>query len=490
MDRKIIAAVLVAALVVMGGAAALVLNSDSDDGFSYDPTGYPAYMAVLGNADLDNDFDADDVSKIRGFVDSPPAEYGYGDYYMYDADYDGDIDADDAAKVEAIVSAIDSGDWSGVGKVHYVNVDLEIAAYDMTKNNKVITLIAPPLDSVLAMGGQDLVVGTDSRITTGKYHAEYASTFNFDELYDVGSCGEPDTEVISKASKEYSGVNVVCGTRDSYGPTLEKVFSGTDVQIIRIASWEYGGTLYGFMTLGFLLKLMDGATEYFNWYNGVIGTVQNIVDSVDPGKRSEGKVGAAACYGYLDELSLLGEYSGEYANLMALDPFDSAEDYLSGKTTGGHGDALSAEGISAMYQQNHLRNLILMVGAPFQVSAGYGAQASRQYMEDVYDKWYDLIGVESMEGLSICVTGYSFSTGVSEVLNRLVLCYYLYNEEFLEYFGLTTQEEAQEKIGEYVDAYCRYIHIDGLWSFHGGSGNGMNLLYCGEGSEMNILNGF
>ena len=84
---------------------------------------------------------------------------------------------------------------------------------------------------------------------------------------------------------------------------------------------------------------------------------------------------------------------------------------------------------------------------------------------------------------------------MGEVLNRLIHCYYLYNEDFLAYFGYSTQADAQDKLAEYVDWYCESIGIDSLWSFygeqHGGPAGtvGMNLLYCGEGNEMNIMYG-
>lgn len=259
MDNKILAIIAVAVVAVVAAGAYFALSGDDDDdGVNLSLDAYPStYLTVLGNADLDTEFSSADATAIQKFIDDKVDEsdsYKYEDYYMYDANYDGKIDSDDVDKVNAILSALTSGDWSEVGEVHYVNVDYNVVSYDMTHNNMVITLIAPPLDTVLAMGGQDLIVGTDNRITTGKYHEEYKSTLDFNSLVDVGSCNEPDTEKILKASDDNGGVNVVCGTADSYGSSMETVFKGTDVSVIRIGSWEYGATLYGLMTAGFLLK--------------------------------------------------------------------------------------------------------------------------------------------------------------------------------------------------------------------------------------------
>ena len=493
MRTKVIAVVVVM-LIVATSVVAVACHGGSS--FAYSPGAYPdTHLTVLGNADSDEDIDSDDVALIRSYVESE-ARSEYREVYMYDADYNGVIDSEDVALVERIVDALASGDWSAVGVVHYVNVDKDIAAYDMTKSDKVVTLIAPPLDSVLAMGGKDLVVGFDSRITTGKYHSEYARTFDFSKMTDVGDCNEPSAEAIAKVAKANGGVNVVCGTKDSYGPTLESVFAGSDVQVIRIASWEYGGTMYGFMTLAFLLKLTAGAKAYCEKYYECAELVEKIVSTVDPSKRAAGNVGAAAVYGYSDELSLLGNYCAEYSNLMTLDPYDSAEAFLQGKNSGGHGDTITSEAVVAMYQKYNLRNLAIMIGSPFQVYAASGdAQASAANFASLYAGWCTKIGAETMSGLNVCITGYSFSSGVSEVLNRLIHCYWLYNDEFLAYLGVTTQREAQDFIADYVDWYCEAIGIGDLWSFYGEANGGkagtlgMNLLYCGEGSPLNIMYG-
>ncbi|MCQ2079918.1 MAG: hypothetical protein MJZ38_07695, partial [archaeon] len=109
--------------------------------------------------------------------------------------------------------------------------------------------------------------------------------------------------------------------------------------------------------------------------------------------------------------------------------------------------------------------------------------------------WDETIGLDKMPGLEVCITGFSFSSGVSEVLNQLIHCYYLYNEEFLAKTGLATQKEAQDLLASYVDRYCEFIGIDDLWSFYGEDNggkigtHGMNLLYCGAGDERNIMYG-
>lgn len=507
MDGKIIAIIAVAVVAVVAGGAYVALGGDDDDdsGMDLNLNKYPeTYLTVLGNANLSNEFSSADAAAIQKFIDDNVADsdsYKYKDYYMYDANYDGKIDSDDVDKVNAIVSALTSGDWSEVGDVHYVNVDYDVVSYDMAHNNKVITLIAPPLDTVLAMGGNGLVVGTDNRITTGKYREEYKTALDFSKIVDVGSCNEPDTEKILKASDDNGGVNVVCGTVDKYGPNMEKTFKGTNVSVIRIASWEYGATLYGLMTAGFLLKKTTESQSYYDWYKGIHDEVMKIVDSVSDEKKSAGKIGSTVCYGYLDELFILGAYSGEYTNLMVLDPYDSTEAFLKGITTGGHGNTISTEDVMTMVEGYNLKHLILMIGTPFQVNTkatgSDNIQSSQAYMKEIYNKWLERIAGtvteaqnEFLSKCNICIAGYSFSSGVSEVLNQLILCYYLYPDEFKAHFRCSDDDAAKEKIREYINGYCQKIRIDGSWAFDSsGDVRGMNLLYCGESDARNIMNG-
>lgn len=500
MDSKILIIIAVVAVAAVGGGAYFMFSHPSDSS-TFTPNAYPdTYLAVLGNANMDNQFSSADADTIQSLIDSG-VSYEYKDKYMYDANFDGVIDQKDVDKVNSIVAALATADptlatnWAGVGKVFYVNVDKIIASYDMTKTNKVITLIAPPLDSVLAMGGKDLVVGFDSRIeASGKYYPEYANTLDYSNPYLVGSCNDPRTEVISQAASDLGAINVVCGIRGTYGPNMESTFEGTNVQIIRIASWEYGETLYGLMTLGFLLKMNDGAQDYLTHYETYANTVKQFVDSVDATTKQN--TGAAVAYGYDMEsnvIKLLGISSGEYANLMTLQPFDSGEAYLHGAATAGHGREIDGEAVAALYSSYNLKRLILMIGTPFQVKTASGdAQSTQAAIKEFYNHWEEALGLDAMADLDYCIAGYSFSSGVSEVLNRLILAYYLYYDDFIAYSAFGGNETAaRQYIEDAVNWYCEAIGIDGKWNFDGeGSGMvGMNLLYCGEGDSRNIMFG-
>lgn len=454
MKMKIMAVVAVVVIVAAAGGAYLLLDDSRGSSQGYTASDYPSRLMVLGNANLDDYLDEKDVKYLEEVL--AQEEIDYNSYYMCDANFDKVIDQQDLEYLKKMIAE----SWEEITYVYYVNVDHKVCKFDMTTSKKCITLIAPPLDNVLILNSS-LVVGVDNRITTGKYAEEYNTVLDISKMVDVGNCNDPDKEKISQASKDNGGeMIVVCGTQDSYGPNMEEALAGSGVQVVRLPSWEYGATMQGFLTLGYLLDELDNAYRYMAWYDGVEQLVQDIVKTIP----EEDRPWVAAVYAYTDSLQLLGEYTGEYANLMKLGVKDVAEKYLHGQQTGGHGNAINNEVISAMVDQYGMQYLIGMVGAPFQ------AQGEYQAMVDTYNHWKKALGL-ALSQCDFAICGYSFSSGVSEVLNQLILGKYLYPDYF-----------ADVDVEKYVNEYCQFLGIDDKWTY-----DSMNLLYCNDPSQ-DIMN--
>lgn len=454
MKMKIMAVIAVVVIVAAAGGAYLLLDDSRGSSQGYTASDYPSRLMVLGNANLDDYLDEKDVKYLEEVLSQE--EIDYNSYYMCDANFDKVIDQQDLEYLKKMIAE----SWAEITYVYYVNVDHKVCKFDMTASKKCITLIAPPLDNVLILNSS-LVVGVDNRITTGKYAEEYNTVLDISKMVDVGNCNDPDKEKISQASKDNGGeMIVVCGTQDSYGPNMEEALAGSGVQVVRLPSWEYGATMQGFLTLGYLLDELDNAYRYMAWYDGVEQLVQDIVKTIP----EEDRPWVAAVYAYTDSLQLLGEYTGEYANLMKLGVKDVAEKYLHGQQTGGHGNAINNEVISAMVDQYGMQYLIGMVGAPFQ------AQGEYQAMVDTYNHWKKALG-PALSQCDFAICGYSFSSGVSEVLNQLILGKYLYPDYF-----------ADVDVEKYVNEYCQFLGIDDKWTY-----DSMNLLYCNDPNQ-DIMN--
>lgn len=504
MNNKVLAGLVVVVIVVAAGAY-VMLNSDDGDKLSIESGVYPSNLMILGNANLDNYLDEKDVSYIEDLIADGNIDYNKN--YFADANYDGKIDETDVEHVKKMMA----GEWDELVNCYYLNANFEIASFDMTvPDRKLITLICPPLDNVLILN-PDLLVGTDMRPSIGKYMPQYEAILdsiedrNGIDLVDVGVAATPTTELIAQASKDNGGhMIVVCGD-DSYGPTMEQTLGGAGVQVIRIPTWEYGGTLPGLLTLAYLLDVddsdgyseMDRAYEYTEWYNEVESYVSDCVKKVPTSERP----GVTCTYTYTDPMQILGHYTGEYNNTQKLGIVDVTGKYLGDTATGGHGNAIDSEVISELVRNYSLDVLVGMVGSPFQIEDNqYGNggaasvdQASYAGMKASYDKWMSRIGpaLGGETGADFFITGYSFFTGVSEPLGQLILGYYLYGEEY----GFTL-DIIEQKVNEYCqmlgiydvdgDGVCTPLSEDGRpyeWSF-----DYMNLIYAGEDNEKNIMN--
>ena len=105
MDSKLMIIAIVAIVVVAGaGGAYFVMNGDSDSTSGDDTVNmndYKDYNAlVFGNADGDNDIDADDVTIINDIVSG---DKKFEDYRLADANRDGNVTEEDATFVQTII---------------------------------------------------------------------------------------------------------------------------------------------------------------------------------------------------------------------------------------------------------------------------------------------------------------------------------------------------------------------------------------------------
>lgn len=504
MNNKIIAAIVVVVVVIVAAAAVLASGGDDRAGPGIEKGVYPTNLMVLGNANLDDYLDDRDVTYIEGIVGT---DYDYSEEYFCDANYDGVIDENDVTYVQKMIA----GEWDDIRFCHYLNANFEIASYDMSVDDRhLVTLICPPLDDVLILN-PDLLIGTDMRPIQGKYLPQYEGVLsaieerNGIELTNVGIASEPDMEILSQLSRDNGGhLTVVCGD-DSFGPDMEELLSGSGVQVVRIPTWEYGGTLPGLLTLAFILDVddsdghdeMETALAYMEWYRDIEKHVQDAVAQVPDDQRP----GVSCVYAYTDPLQILGSYTGEYNNSLKLGIVDVTNAYMHGTATGGHGNQIDSEVISELVMNYGLDVLVGMVGAPFQIEDNqYGNgggpsadQGSYQAMKATYDKWMSQIGAAlGDDGAQFVVTGYSFFSGASEPLGQLILGYYLYGDT-VDAFNL---EYLKQKVNEYCDWIGIYdIDGDGVsetvdddgrpyeWCF-----DCMNLLYAGEDNPRNIMN--
>ena len=261
-------------MVIVAAAAFMVLKDDGTTGSDVLADSYPTNLMIMGNANLDDHLDDRDVRYIQNLILN--GDVDYSKYYMADANGDGKITQGDVDYLKKMLAE----EWDEIRYVYYLNADFKMAKFDMSVDDRmVITLICPPLDNVLILN-PGLLYGTDMRPDTGKYKPQYEGVFEHleevsgRELVNVGIAATPTLEAISQASKDNGGhMIVLCGDH-SYGPNMESSLAGTGVQILRLPTWEYGGTMPGLLTLAYILDVDDSdgvsemqrAYEFQAWY--------------------------------------------------------------------------------------------------------------------------------------------------------------------------------------------------------------------------------
>lgn len=476
----VIIAVVVVVIAAVGAYFAFSGGEDEpgevDDGRdSLTITEYPSRLLVLGNTNCDDYLNTSDISYLEGVIED--ADGGVVDYqtnYMCDANYDGVVDSADVDYLTAMVNE-NWGDGDGdVRYVHYVNVDLEVASYEMTTEKWVITIISPPLDDMLILN-PDLVIGFDNRITTNQ-RSPYEAIYDIDSMYDVGLAATPDVETIVAAADSKNGdVTVFIGSKMYYGGTLETDLADyPGIQIVRLPTWEVGDSIEGLLTIGFLLGESENAYAYLEWYEGVCELVQDTVATVPESERPA----VAVFYPHRGSTGgeLLGPMSGEVQNLALLGIVDVGTEYFDdiGMSTQSDRVDMTYEVLATLIDDYDLDVLIGAVGAPFQVnedSTGQmqGTIAGMQYY---YEFWEDRISdlLPSLD--DYCVTGFTFLSGISECVGQLLMGYYLYPDYFSE-----------EMVIEVVNELCDIMGIGDVWNF-----DSMNLIYD-PGDPREILNG-
>ncbi len=268
-----IVAVLAVAVLIGGAAVYVVTSKGQSEGdknkealentlqqmyANVDP--YPARLMVLGNADCDDDIDNDDVAAIQKLVDDG---YTYTNDYMADANYDGIIDSKDVDRAKELINHN-----SYEGTAYYINVDYHVREYRMGDPVKVANILTQVLEAECILFKNDItrIVATDERCysaaTMGTFYKEFESVLDYSKLGNIGSHRTPSAEQYLAVAQNYGDgyLSVWMNSEHSYNNGyLEKDLAGTNVQLVRLPSWERGATINGMLTGGFLFDKYDGA---------------------------------------------------------------------------------------------------------------------------------------------------------------------------------------------------------------------------------------
>ncbi len=263
MDKKMIGIAIVAILVV--AVAALVLTGAFDKKVVPDE-GNETDLTILGNADLDDDIDNDDVKAIEYIIENG----GTVDKYPYaDANNDGKIDSDDVAFAKDMVAKKEQ-------RIYYYNVDGKIASVKYPVTGTIIPTYNKTVEALRTLGCTSQIIALDD--------FTYEWPTYFPELMNLPSIGNRFTPNVEKIL-ELNPDAYLCGTTKWFAKTLEEDLGNAKTDVIRLPTWEEGKVLSGMLTLGYILQKEDQAAKYLDWANGVLDVVNSVVaDKTDSEK--------------------------------------------------------------------------------------------------------------------------------------------------------------------------------------------------------------
>ncbi|MDO5861816.1 MAG: hypothetical protein Q4Q58_03370 [Thermoplasmata archaeon] len=431
-------------------------------------TEYPARLMVLGNADCNDVIDEEDVKAVRALIADG---YVYTESYMADANYDGLIDEQDVEIIERMISFDQD-------VVYYFNVDYNIASFNMSYPLNLANILTQTLEAICILCPEN-VVATDERCSMnspqGTFYTEYEYILDYDSgLGNIGSHKTPNAETYAQVARDNDGyLTVWMNSVNAYNTGyLETQLGSYDkIQLVRLPSWENGAAINGIITAGYLFNTGSGglswdrAVAYAEWYDSIMDGIEQRVSTLE---ESEKKKVIVTYVSSSDSLySLLAGTSGEHRNLVKLGIVDVAGQYFEDHgITETHYQDLDQEALAAFYQQYGIDLIIGTVGSP------YNATAAQMIAS------YDLRSsqIAQLTGTELVITGWINATGPGEVIFCLMIAKYLYPELF-------SDMDLEEVVNTYLQFMGNYgTEEAGQWTY-----DTLNLLYCGEGSDKNIM---
>lgn len=261
MDKKVILGIAVIVIVVVVAAIAIVVvNDDDDDKKEVVPDqGSATNLTVLGNADLDDDIDQDDVSAIQYVID----HQGTVSQYPYaDANNDGRIDSADIDFVNDMIAKKEQ-------RIYYFNVDGEIASVKYPLTGTIIATYNKTVEALRTLGCSSQIVAIDD------FTYQWPTYFpEFMSLPSIGSRFSPNVEKVLDIDPDA----YLCGTKKWFAATLETdLGSSSKTDVVRLPTWEEGQVLSGMITLGYILQKEDQAAKYIDWADSILDRVNSVV---------------------------------------------------------------------------------------------------------------------------------------------------------------------------------------------------------------------
>jgi len=276
MNIKTIAVVAFAVLSLTLVASATVLQSTDVSAASESPSDYKdAMIWILGNADGDEDIDANDISVINKMKGQSASTYK-----LCDANNDGKIDDSDARFVQDMID----------GKsefIYYIDYYENVCKFLVNGADETTYIMASNRCSartaVLLCKNNKLsdykLVGLDQSSFDETEFGVKNGYINGTPIKVIGNGYSPEGELVSSLEKTYGKVVLLCSSYEYTNSKISELYENDDnVQIAFLPSWE-DHSVNGVLTTGYLLggvhktSAWTQTTEYYAMVQKYVGTI-------------------------------------------------------------------------------------------------------------------------------------------------------------------------------------------------------------------------
>lgn len=289
--RKMIFALSAVAIILVVSVVGVVLLNGKAQAKTYTNVS-SIRLQMYGNANEDDTIDERDQDYIEGVIKGSNNETEFSD-----ANYDGIVDSSDVDAVKRIINDEDT-------TIYYVNCDSNVASVHVPIET-IVVAYSNNAEAIRVLKASDMVVGVDDNI------AKYPVYFpEFQNRTNVGSRFSFDVEKILTLDPDI----VFTGTSTYYTPDLETKLAanGTDIDVVRLPTWEYNLIGASILTLGYILDREDLAYDYVKWHDGIVTNITAIVNGISASERIDvfvdrpGSTTVAAGSGYAEVMEMGG----------------------------------------------------------------------------------------------------------------------------------------------------------------------------------------
>ena len=417
-------AIAAVAVVAVAGAAVLLTGDNGNDTVIEEPEPFdPAKetsdakgrLWIVGNANMDDVLDENDIIWIQKILDKKANEVifntgleGGVDVRMADANQDGKVDSADIDKVRSMINA-KPGDPKQ--EIYYVDVDGLVSMMHYPAKTMISTY-EQNTKQVQTIHALDDIVACDHQ-SAG--HVETGGVLNDKIIFNsYGERKDPKAEVVLQHPADL----ILTGTRDIYCQTLEGALPAnrTNLDLIRISSWEDGNVIAGTLTLGFMIQKNTEALAYAQWATGWIDTIQSKVSQLSP----DDIVKVLVPRGQMSDwnISMNGPGSGKYETSVLAGANNIATLPSTGK--------VSDEWVK---EQSDLDFIVAIVYEGFDVGHLTSGFTNKSFYDTAVEYWS---GMTSAYGTQVHVVDNLVSQGTSFVIGAVYMAKWFYPELFAD----------------------------------------------------------